>query len=130
MNQLAKYHKFALEMLVLGTNWKTRHSVVCQQTCKSSHKNGLRHATDDWQDSIHTFIAQMNSDKIVMWATQLSIVDWVYSKTQTLLATFRTRNQPQRESYVSSEVEHLSPSVGCARSKHLSPTLDLLGHGN
>ena len=26
------------EMLVLGTNWKSRHSLVCQQTCKSSHK--------------------------------------------------------------------------------------------
>ena len=24
------------EMLIPGTNWKTRHSVVCEQTCKSS----------------------------------------------------------------------------------------------
>ena len=30
-----------------------------------------------------------------MWATRLSIVDWVYFKTQTLLETLRTRNQPQ-----------------------------------
>ena len=45
-----------LEMLSFGTNWETRHSVVCQQTCKSSHKNGLRHATDDWQDWFHSFI--------------------------------------------------------------------------
>ena len=28
-----------------------------------------------------------------MWVTRLSIVDWVYFKTQTLLATLRTRNQ-------------------------------------
>ena len=27
-----------IEILVLGTNWKTRHSVVGQQTCKGSHK--------------------------------------------------------------------------------------------
>ena len=30
-----------------------------------------------------------------MWVTQLSIVDWVHSKTQILLATLRTRNQPR-----------------------------------
>ena len=28
-----------------------------------------------------------------MWVTQLSIVDWVHSKTQVLLATLRTQNQ-------------------------------------
>ena len=33
-----------VEVLVPGTNWKTRHSMVCQQTCKSSHKmdSGMR----------------------------------------------------------------------------------------
>ena len=80
-----------LKLFVLVTNWKTRHSVVCQQTCTSSHKNGLRHATDDWQDWFHTFITHMNSDSIVMWATLLSIVYLVYVKTQTLLATLRTQ---------------------------------------
>ena len=35
----------------------------------------------------------MNSDNVVMWATRLSIVDWVFSKTQTLLATLRIQNQ-------------------------------------
>ena len=39
--------------------------------------------------------SQTNSDNIVMCATQLSIVDWVYSKTQTLLVTLKTRSQPQ-----------------------------------
>ena len=34
-----------------------------------------------------------------------------------LLATLRTQNQLWEESYVYSEVEHLSPSVGCARNK-------------
>ena len=38
-------------------------------------------------------ITQVNSDNIVMMATRLSIVDWVYSKTQTLLAALKTRNQ-------------------------------------
>ena len=59
----------------------------------------------------------MSSDNIVMWETRHSIVDSVYHKTQTLLATLRTRNQPREESYVSSEAEHLSPSVGCAGNK-------------
>ena len=59
----------------------------------------------------------MNSDSIVMWVTRHSIVDWVYFKTQILLATLMARNRLREESYVSSEVEHLSPSVGCARNK-------------
>ena len=64
----------------------------------------------------------MTSDKIVTWVTRLSIVDWVHFETQTLLATLRTQNQLRRESYVSLEAEQLSPSVGCARSKHQYPT--------
>ena len=57
------------------------------------------------------------TDNIVMWETRLSIVDWVHSKTQILLATLRTQNQPRGESYVYSEVQHSFPSVGCARNK-------------
>ena len=57
----------------------------------------------------------MTTDKIVMWVTQLSIVDWVYFKTQTLLMTLRTLNQPQGE--------HVSPSAGCATNKLLSRTI-------
>ena len=41
-----------------------------------------------------TFITQMTTDSIVMWESRLNIVDWVYSKTQILLATLRTQNQP------------------------------------
>ena len=37
--------------------------------------------------------------------------------------TLRTQNQPQEESYVSLELEHLSPSVGCARSERQYPTV-------
>ena len=46
-----------------------------------------------------------------MWVTLHSIVDWVYFKTQTLLATLRTDNLLRGESFVCSEAEHLSPSV-------------------
>ena len=35
-----------------------------------------------------------------MTETRHSIADWVYSKTQTLLATLKARNQPQGESCV------------------------------
>ena len=51
----------------------------------------------------------MTIDNIVMRETRHSIVDWVYSKTQTLRATLKTQNQPQGESCVFSEVEHLFP---------------------
>ena len=50
----------------------------------------------------------MNSDDIVMWVTLLSIVDWVYLKTQTLMETLRTRNRPREECYFS-EAEHFVP---------------------
>ena len=96
--------------------------MVCQQTCKSSHKNGLRLATDVWQYGFHTFITQMTTDNIVMWVARLSIVGWVYSKTQTFLATLRIQNQPRVESYASLEAEHLSPLVGCAKYKRQYPT--------
>ena len=45
-------------------------------------------------DILHTFITQVNTDNTVMWATRLSIVDSVHSKTQILLATLRTQSQP------------------------------------
>ena len=45
-----------------------------------------------------------------MWVTRLSNFDWAYFKTQTLLATLKTRNQRREEFHVSSEVEHLSPN--------------------
>ena len=58
-----------------------------------------------------------------MWETRHSIADWVCSKTQTLLATLRTRNQPQEVYCVLLEVEQSFQSVGCARSKLLSRTV-------
>ena len=35
-------------------------------------QNGLRLATNVWQDRFHTFITQMTTENIVMWATRLS----------------------------------------------------------
>ena len=59
----------------------------------------------------------MITDNIFVCETRLSIVDWVYSKTQVLLETLKIQNQHQCESYVSLEVEHLFPKVACARSR-------------
>ena len=58
-----------------------------------------------------------------MWVTRHSIVDWVWSKTQTLLATLTTQNQPRSESYVFLEAEHFFPQVGRVRSKRKYPTV-------
>ena len=75
-----------LNMFVLGTNWRTRHFLGLSANLQEQSQNGLRLAADDWPDWFRTFITQMTTDNIVMWATPFSIVDWVYSKTQTLLA--------------------------------------------
>ena len=60
-----------LDVLVLGTNWTTRHSA------RSGQKR-LRHVTDDEQGRFLTFITPTISDNVVMWETRLSIVDWVF----------------------------------------------------
>ena len=56
-------------------------------------QNGLRHATDVWQDWFRIFTIHKTTDNMSRRATQHSTVDWAYSKTQTLLATLRTQNQ-------------------------------------
>ena len=68
LNQLENYQKYAHKL-----SWNA--CMVCQQTCKSSHKMD---ATGVWQYWFHTFITQMTTDTIFMWATRLSIVDWVF----------------------------------------------------
>ena len=60
---------------------------------------------------ISYIITQVITDNMVMWETRLSTVDRVYSKTQILLATLKTPNQPWSESYVSSEVKRQYPTV-------------------
>ena len=39
----------------------------------------------------------MTNDNVVMWVIQLNTAGWVSSKTQILLVTLKTRNQPQGE---------------------------------
>ena len=94
-----------IDMLVFGANLDDM--IFC----------GPKLVTDVW-------ITPVTADHIVMWVTRLSIVDWVYSKTQILLTTLRTENQPREEgSYVFLETELLSPLVGCARSKRQCRTV-------
>ena len=59
------------------------------------------------------FITRVTIDNIVMRVIQLNTADWVCSKTQILLVTFKTRNQP-----CISKGEHVFPRVGCDKSKH------------
>ena len=56
-----------------------------------------------------SYIHHTGIDNVAMWETRLSICRWVYSKSQILMATLRTRNQPRVESCVPLKVEHLSP---------------------
>ena len=126
LNHLENYHKFAHKLLSNVCSWNDlEDQTFCGRwtNLQEQSQNGLRHAADDWQDWFHTFITRMDSDKVVMWATLPSIVDWVCFKTQILLAALKTQNLPLGESYVSSEAEHLSQSVGCARSKRQYPTV-------
>ena len=126
LNHLENYHKFAHKLLSNVCSWNDlEDQTFCGRwtNLQEQSQNGLRHAADDRQDWFHTFITRMDSDKVVMWATLPSIVDWVYFKTQILLASLKTQNLLLGESYVSSQAEHLSQSVGCARSKRQYPTV-------
>ena len=126
LNQWEDYHKYDHKLSWNACSWhelgdQTFHGL--SKKWQEQSQNGLRHVTDDWQEWFHTFTTQVTTDNVVMWVTRLSIVDWVRSKTQTLLATLKIRNQPREESYVSLEAEHLCPSVGCARYKRQYPTV-------
>ena len=71
-------------------------------------------------------LSQNGPDNIAMWETQHSTVDWVCSKTQTLLGTLKIRNQPRVESCVSSKVEHSFPEIGCVRNNLQPLTVQLV----
>ena len=64
----------------------------------------------------------MNAGTLVTWETRLSIVVWVFAKTQLLMETLKIRDEHQEESVVSLEVEH--SLVGCARSKLLHSSME------
>ena len=95
LNQLENYQKHAHKSSWHACIWHELEDLRFhgQSTnLQEQSQNGNRLATDVWQDWFHTFITQMITDNIVMWSTRLSIVDRVYSKTQTLLVILRTQN--------------------------------------
>ena len=118
LNQSENFHKYAHKKF---WNVRTWHELEDQTffglstNLQEQSQNGLMLATDVWQCWFRTFTTQVTTDNIVMWVTRLSIVDWVDFKTLTLLETLRTQNQLRGESDVSSEAEHLSPSIRYAR---------------
>ena len=66
------------------------------------------------QSAMHSFIMQVTSDNIVTLRTRLSIADFQDSDFDDDL---EDSNSTSRGCYVSSEVDHSSPFVGCARNK-------------
>ena len=102
--------------------WVDQTSYGHQANLLDPSQNGREHVTDDWHAWCPTFITQVTTGNIVMWVTRLNIVDWVYSKTQTLLEILKNQNQHQAEFCAFLEVKHLYPLVGCVRSKRQCPT--------
>ena len=84
-----------LEVLVRGANWYAWHSSVSEKTCSISHRMERSLWPTFSSFVFETFTTQVTTDNFVMRDTRLSIVDWVCSKTQILLATLRTQNQPR-----------------------------------
>ena len=98
------------EVLSLGTNWTTWHSMVGQEACKISHKmdSGM------WQTIGKTkFLRGKHGSALsIGFVSRLRLCCWPWGLKINL-----------GESCLISEVEHLSPQVGCARSKFLSRTV-------
>ena len=87
-------------------SWKRMDN--CPKHAPKSSRNAFH-----WHELVDltllTFITRVITDNIAVWVIRLSIVDWVYSKTQILLETMKIPNQHLLESCVSSEVERLFP---------------------
>ena len=85
------------EMLILGTCWKTRYSMVGEQICTIHYKMDQ----SLWQtlESIdfHTFIIHVNTNSIAMWLILQNNADWDCFKTQNLQEILRTQNLRQVE---------------------------------
>ena len=118
-NQLQTCHRYAHKFSWHACTW---HELVdltffCQWTKLARSVTKWTSACDRRLARLISYVHQVTTDNTVMWETRLSIVDWVCSKTQILLATLGTENQPRERTYVSSEVEYSSASFGCARNK-------------
>ena len=120
LNQSENCHTYAHKLFWNACTW---HELEDQTFLWSVNKCArvVTKWTQAWQC---TFTTQVTTDNIVMWVTRLSIVDWVYSKTQTLLATLRFQSQPRKRSLMYLWKPNICPpSVGCARSKLFSLTV-------
>ena len=106
--------RIVLKCLYLARIGRPDIFTVCQQTCKRSRKmdSDLRQRFGKI-DFIHS------SRKLLTSALSTDFI----SRLRLCGRPLRTLNKPWEESYVSSEVEHLSPSVGCARNKRQYPTV-------
>ena len=93
-----------LEMLLLGTNWETRHSMVCQQTCKCSNgmDSSLRQTIGkiDFAHSSHKWLPTILASALSTGFIPRLRLCW---RPWGLKINFRVA------SYVSLELEHSSP---------------------
>ena len=96
-------------MPVFGTHWKTRHSMVCKQTCTSSHKMDQ----SLWQTlgAFDSYIDQNERtvSNIVMWEIPHNNAEWDCFRSLTLPEILKTQNRPREESCVFMEVTRLFP---------------------
>ena len=96
-----------LKMLILGTYWKTRYSVVSEQTCTIDHKMDQ----SVWQtiksiDFIHSSHMWIQT-YVVMWIILQNNADWDCFKTLTSLEILKIRNPLLEEHCAFWEVIHL-----------------------
>ena len=69
------------KMFILGTYWKTWHSMVNEQTCMIHFKNGPKPVTNDYVVWYLTSITHVNTNCIVTWVILQNNADWDCFKT-------------------------------------------------
>ena len=105
------------EMLIVGKNWTTWHSVVSAQNLLYPSQNGQELVTNDDLVWSLTFTTHVNTNNIVMLETLLNNEDWNCFKTLTSQEILKIRNPLLEEHCAFLEVIRLFRSVGCARNK-------------
>ena len=86
-------------------------------------QNGPEHVTNAWRVWSLTFITPVTTDKYCYVGNTAQHCRQACFQDSDFAGDFEDSNQLLEESYVYSEVEHLSPSVGCARNKRQYPTV-------
>ena len=94
----------SFEMLILGTYWKTRYSMVSEQTCTDRSQNGPKLVTNDYLVWSLTFITHVNTNSIAMWVILQNNADWDCFKTP-ILEIFRIQNLLQVEHCVRNKLQ-------------------------